>query len=88
MFFACLFIFMKVIEELGLLFEIGDYISDLIISVDSKQDRLVVALLIIVIVSALVSSVIDNIPFTTAMIPIIIQLNKTIDLPLKPLVFA
>ena len=87
LFFACLFIFMRTIEELGLLHEIGEIVSDIIKSVD-KSDQLVVAITIIMITSALVSSVIDNIPFTTAMIPIIIQLNETLDIPLQPLTYA
>jgi Na+/H+ antiporter NhaD/arsenite permease-like protein len=88
LFFASLFIFMKTIEELGLLYEIGELVSNLIKSVENINDRLVVALAIIILTSAFVSSVIDNIPFTAAMIPIIIQLNETLDLPLQPLTYA
>ena len=66
---------MKCIEELGLLRFIGDQMSSLIKSCDEK-DRLVIALLILTILSAFVSSMIDNIPFTTAMIPIILQLSE------------
>ena len=78
---------MKSIEELGLLRYLGDHISNLIKSCDEK-DRLVIALLILTILSAIISSLIDNIPFTTAMIPIILQLSEQTALPLKPLVFA
>lgn len=88
LFFAGLFIFMRCIEELNLLYKIGSSISDVIIGINNKSDRLVIALLIIILVSSLVSSIIDNIPFTTAMIPIIIQLNQTIELPLRPMTYA
>lgn len=79
LFFGCLFIFMKTIEELGLLNYIGNLISDMIRSVENISDRLAFALLVLVVLSALISSVIDNIPFTTAMIPIIIQLSEQAD---------
>lgn len=79
LFFGCLFIFMKTIEELGLLNYIGNLISDMIKSVENISDRLAFALLVLVVLSALISSVIDNIPFTTAMIPIIIQLSDQAD---------
>jgi Na+/H+ antiporter NhaD/arsenite permease-like protein len=65
LFFACLFIFMKCIEELGLLHDIGEVVSNIVKSVDNKNDRLVVAITIIMVTSSLVSAVIDNIPFTT-----------------------
>ncbi|CAF0901256.1 unnamed protein product, partial [Brachionus calyciflorus] len=88
LFFGCLFIFMKSIEELGLLNYLGNLISDMIKSVENISDRLAFALLMLIVLSALISSVIDNIPFTTAMIPIIIQLSDQADLPLQPLVYA
>ena len=88
LFFACLFIFMKSIEELGLLTIISGEISDIISSVNSKNDQMVIALTLIITLSALISSIIDNIPFTTTMIPIILNLNQNLDLPLKPLVYA
>jgi Na+/H+ antiporter NhaD/arsenite permease-like protein len=79
LFFAGLFVFMRSIEELGLLTFLANHISDLIKSVEDKSDRLVFALLMLILLSALISSLIDNIPFTTAMIPIIIQLSEQAD---------
>jgi P protein len=76
LFFAGLFIFMKSIEELGLLSFLANAISDLVKSIENVPDRLVIAILLLTFVSALVSSIIDNIPFTTAMIPIVIQLSE------------
>lgn len=46
------------------------------------------AVIVILWVSALVSSFIDNIPFTTAMIPIVLELKKKNNLPLDLLVWA
>ncbi len=52
---------MKCIEELGLLKFIGDEISSLIKECD-EVDRLAIALVILTILSAFISSLIDNIP--------------------------
>lgn len=79
LFFAGLFVFMRCVEELGLLKFLANTISDVIKSVENESDRLVFALLTLIVISALVSSLIDNIPFTTAMIPIIIQLSEQAD---------
>ena len=70
---------MRSVEELGLLKFLANTISDVIKSVENESDRLVFALLTLIVISALVSSLIDNIPFTTAMIPIIIQLSEQAD---------
>lgn len=85
-FFAALFTFMKGVEELGLISFIGDAVADLVASVDPTY-RLLVAILMVQWVSAIVSAVIDNIPFTTAMIPVIISISGT-GVPLLPLVWA
>ncbi len=69
---------MKSIEQLGLLKYIGDEMATFIKSCEAN-DRLAIAVLILILVSALFSSLIDNIPFTTAMIPIILQLSEQID---------
>lgn len=74
---------MRCIEELGLLKFLANFISDLIKAVENESDRLVFAILMLILVSALISSLIDNIPFTTAMIPIIIQLSEQADVSLK-----
>ena len=52
---------------MGLIKEIGDGVKTLIGGVE-QGNQLVVAILLIVWVSALASSFIDNIPFTTAMV--------------------
>lgn len=53
---------------------------------DSKI-KLGIAIIIILWVSALVSSFIDNIPFATAMIPVVLKLSAH-GIDLKPLVWA
>lgn len=89
LFFASLFILMEALAKLELMVWIGDKMKDMIIQVDD-QYRLTAALVIIIWISALASSFIDNIPFTTAMIPVLKQLNddKNVNLPLMPLVVA
>jgi len=42
---------------------------------DSGKGRLTVAILLIIWVSAIVSAFIDNIPFTTTMIPVVLKLS-------------
>ncbi|XP_070552301.1 P protein-like [Ptychodera flava] len=87
LFFAALFVLMEGLHYLGLIEFIGDAVADLIASVP-KEHQLMVAIITVLWVSAIASSFIDNIPFTTAMIPIIINVSATNDLPLKPLVWS
>ncbi|XP_035663248.1 P protein-like [Branchiostoma floridae] len=89
LFFAALFVLMEALHELGLLDWIGQRTAELIQSVP-EQNQLAVAIILILWVSAVASSFIDNIPFTTAMIPIIISLadDPNLNLPLRPLVWS
>jgi len=89
MFFAALFVLLEGLEKLGLVDLIGGYIADAIEKVPA-ENRLVAAIVIIVWVSAIVSAIIDSIPYTTAMIPIIIQLanNPALGLDLRPLIYS
>ncbi|XP_067134340.1 P protein-like [Centruroides vittatus] len=89
LFFAALFVVMEALTKLRLIWFIGQMTQDFISSVDENQ-RLLVAIVVILWVSALASSFIDNIPFTTAMVQIITDLsdNDELDLPLIPLVYA
>ncbi|XP_033743295.1 P protein-like [Pecten maximus] len=88
-FFAALFVLMEALKELQLIDWIGDKVSDVIKSVDEGQ-RLTAAVMVILWVSAFASSFIDNIPYTTAMIPVLIHLEEDPDLNLDilPLTFA
>ncbi len=89
LFFGCLFILMKSLEELGLIEFIGLQTSNLIAIVPSSI-RLPFAITCILWISAIVSGFLDNIPFARIMIPIVYQLsqNPTLQLPLKPILFA
>ncbi|XP_038055729.1 P protein-like [Patiria miniata] len=88
-FFAALFVLMEGLTHLGLIDFIGSLVSALIKAVP-KDGQLTVAIILLVWVSAIASSFIDNIPFTTAMVPIILSLGNdpNLDLPLKPLVWS
>ena len=46
-------------------------------------NRLIVAIVLIVWVSGIASAFVDNIPFTTMMIPVIIEISKGISLYLR-----
>ncbi|KPU74378.1 uncharacterized protein Dana_GF21545, isoform B [Drosophila ananassae] len=89
LFFAALFILMEALTELGLIEWIGNMTEHIILSVGEDQ-RLMVAILIILWVSAVASAFVDNIPLTTMMVKITISLaqNSTLNLPLQPLVWA
>lgn len=56
----------------------------------SKEYQLSVAIILILWVSTIVSSFVDNIPLTTMMIKVITSMsqNHELELPLQPLVYA
>ncbi|XP_005176470.1 P protein isoform X2 [Musca domestica] len=89
LFFAALFILMEALSELGLIEWIGNMTENIILGV-GEESRLMVAVLIILWVSAIASAFVDNIPLTTMMVKITISLaqNNTLNLPLQPLVWA
>ncbi len=69
MFFIGLFIVIGGVEESELLRYLGQFITPFV------EANLLVATLILMWVGAFLSAVIDNIPFTTAMIPIILSME-------------
>ncbi len=71
-FFMALFIVVAGAEETGLIQAIAEWVANL------SRGNLVVAVLLVLWVSALASAAIDNIPFTATMLPIIAFLNTTI----------
>lgn len=89
LFFASLFVVMEALEELRFLWWIGQLTQNAINSF-SDEHKLFAAIVIILWVSALSSSLIDNIPFATVMIKIVEDLadSDKIDLPMTPLVYA
>ena len=70
MFFIALFIVIGGVEESHLLGYIGQFITPFV-----KHD-LLTATLVLMWIAALLSAVIDNIPFTAAMIPIILSMES------------
>lgn len=71
-FFMALFIVVASAEETGLIQAIAEWVANV------SQGNLVVAILMVLWVSALASAAIDNIPFTATMLPIIAFLNTNI----------
>jgi Na+/H+ antiporter NhaD/arsenite permease-like protein len=70
-FFMMLFVIVGAAEKVGLLQLVADWIFR------TSAGNLVVAILLIAWVSAFLSAVIDNIPFTATMLPIVAYLTKT-----------
>ncbi|KAG8183960.1 hypothetical protein JTE90_005190 [Oedothorax gibbosus] len=89
LFFAALFVIMEALSRLDLVLYIVNMTQDVINSVNESH-RLMVAIVIILWISALSSSFIDNIPFTTVMVQVVANIanNESMQLPIKPLVFA
>ncbi|KAG1706963.1 P protein [Nymphon striatum] len=76
-----------VVEDLGLL-EIIGAATEGFISSFSPEAQLNAAMLLLLWVSAIASTFMDNIPFTTAMLPVITRMADNLDLPLQPLVWS
>ncbi len=72
MFFVALFIVIAGAEEAGLIQVIAEWVRDV------SQGNLKVAVIMVIWVSAIASAIVDNIPFTATMLPIIAFLNQTI----------
>ena len=88
LFFGSLFVLMESLTELHLLDFIGDRTVSMIAHVDPSV-RFPVAIILVLWVSALSSSFVDNIPFTQAMIPIVYHLAESDEnLPVHPLIWA
>ena len=77
------------LEFMGLIDAIADGISDTIKQAD-ESNRLMVAVLLLLWVSAIASAFIDNIPYTATMVPVVIELasNPELGLALGPLAWA
>jgi len=71
-FFMMLFIVVAGAEETGLVQVIADLVKDI------SRGSLMVAILMILWVSALASAIIDNIPFTATMLPIVAYLSTVV----------
>lgn len=78
LFFAGLFVFTEGIAQLGLLRAIADELSKLVATFPAGQ-RQVGAMLIVQLVAGFASAFVDNIPFTTTMLPVIIRLSESVE---------
>ncbi|XP_065169611.1 P protein [Atheta coriaria] len=89
LFFASLFVLMEALSRLGLIDWIGLQTHAIVMSVDPDA-RLSVTIILLMWVSAIASAFIDNIPLTTMMVRIAVNLsdNRDLALPLQPLVWA
>jgi len=71
-FFMMLFIVIGAAEETGLIQMIAEWVSNL------SSGNLIIAVILILWVSAFASAIVDNIPFTATMLPIVAYLSQTI----------
>lgn len=83
LFFASLFVIVGGVEASGLLELVGDQLT----RIAGDPARMLGAALILMWVAALMSAVVDNIPFTVTMIPIVAGLQAK-GLPVEPLWWA
>ena len=79
---------MESLSELGLIDLIGETTASIIEIAPAGNGRLSFAVVLVIWVSAIVSAFVDNIPYTAAMIPVIVRLSKDDNLPLQPLVWS
>lgn len=89
LFFAGLFVLVECVSILGLIDYIGEWTISLIQSV-SSENRLVVSMMLVLWISAVFSTFVDNIPIVTMMLKLAIKLSQTdeLHLPMLPLIWA
>uniref|UniRef100_A0A673U6H3 OCA2 melanosomal transmembrane protein n=1 Tax=Suricata suricatta TaxID=37032 RepID=A0A673U6H3_SURSU len=89
LFFAALFVLMEALAHLHLIEYVGEQTA-LLIKMVPEDRRLATAIILVVWVSAIASSLIDNIPFTATMIPVLLNLSQDpeVSLPAPPLMYA
>jgi Na+/H+ antiporter NhaD/arsenite permease-like protein len=71
-FFISLFVVVGAIQEVGLISLIATYIGKLV------GTNLIVAMVVVIWLSGILSTVVANIPFTAAMLPVVAYLSATI----------
>jgi len=80
---------MKCFEIMGLIEWVGDLTVEVVSIIPEGKIRLLVAVLIIINVSGIVSGFIDNIPYVATLVPVIVKLSQSkLGLPLAPLVWS
>lgn len=82
-FFAALFVIVGGVEQSGLL----DYLGVMLLDVAQDPSKLLLTCILLMWLAAIVSAIVDNIPFTVTMIPIILSLD-THDVNVTPLWWA
>ncbi|XP_057350726.1 P protein isoform X2 [Manis pentadactyla] len=89
LFFAALFVLMEALAHLHLIEYVGEQTA-LLIKMVPEDQRLAAALILVIWVSAIASSLIDNIPFTATMMPVLMNLSRDpeVSLPAPPLMYA
>ncbi|XP_044788016.1 P protein isoform X3 [Bubalus bubalis] len=89
LFFAALFVLMEALAHLHLIDYVGEQTA-LLIKMVPEDQRLTAAIILVVWVSGITSSLIDNIPFTATMIPVLLNLSRDpeVSLPAPPLMYA
>ncbi|KAJ8916646.1 hypothetical protein NQ315_000291 [Exocentrus adspersus] len=89
LFFASLFILMEALARLGLIQWIGKQTEYVVMSV-GQESRLAAAIVLILWISSIASAFVDNVPLTTMMVRIAVDLanNGDLHIPLQPLVWA
>ncbi|ELK16843.1 P protein [Pteropus alecto] len=89
LFFAALFVLMEALAHLHLIEYVGEQTTSLIKMVPEDR-RLAAAIVLVLWVSATASSLIDNIPFTATMVPVLLNLSRDpeVSLPAPPLMYA
>ncbi|XP_065784031.1 P protein isoform X1 [Muntiacus reevesi] len=89
LFFAALFVLMEALAHLHLIEYVGEQTA-LLIKMVPEDQRLTASIILVVWVSGITSCLIDNIPFTATMIPVLLNLSRDPDvsLPAPPLMYA
>ena len=88
LFFGGLFVLVEICAEMGLLEFIGEKLASFI-SNQEEENQLAIAITLILWVSAVTSAFLDNIPYTTTMIPVVkILADQLPTLPIKTLAWA
>lgn len=89
LFFAGLFVLVECVSILGLIDYIGEWTISLIEQVDSGN-RLIASMMLVLWISAVFSTFVDNIPIVSMMLKLAIKLSQTDDLhlPMLPLIWA
>lgn len=89
-FFGALFIFVELLAELGLIRWIGSLLTKVILSVPDQEQRVSVACLVFLWVSALGSAFLESLPYTTTIVAILATLRSSgeLGIPTEPLAWA